>query len=240
MKIHEISNLDMNYSNLVNAPIATNFKNCTAYVGVDINRKSSLVSLLFLIEKEDILYALPRFFYPTNSNTTHFQKWIKQGYVNKRRSKIVYVNSIVDTIENISKYLNIKCICVDKYVACPFKKLNQHRINDPIILLSNNLDVDNAIHQFYGDVFNNKLVIHDNPVMRWCNNNVKIIEKENKRLTIISRVNRGNVGGYMALLQAYTGYIDYNNIGKVEFDIEMLLRKEKIKKLKEKIKLSSQ
>ena len=195
------------------------------YCGVDLSVVSDLTAVAYMVEKDEICYFKVDYYLPLgaidkSSNKDIYRKWIRDGYLKTTNSKTINYDEIISDIIKVNDSLPIIQVLYDKWNARTFKQTMEENglLMTPF---SQTLGAFNTpTKEFERMLYQNKIVIDNNPITRWCFSNVelKYDDKENCK-PIKSNGANGKIDGVIALLECLGGYL---NNAKFTANIELV------------------
>jgi len=184
-----------------------------------------LTAVAYMVEKDEICYFKVDYYLPLgaidkSSNKDIYRKWIRDGYLKTTNSKTINYDEIIADMIKVNDSLPIIQVLYDKYNA---RSWAQKCEENGLLMtpFSQTLGAFNTpTKEFERMLYQNKIVIDNNPITRFCFSNVelKYDDKENCK-PIKSNGANGKIDGVIAILESYGGYL---NNAKFTANIELV------------------
>lgn len=183
------------------------------YVGVDLGSVNDMTAVSYMVAKDEVCYFHTDLYIPDGSierskNKELYRKWIREGHLKTTSGKRANYDEIVADIIKFNQKIPILEIFYDTYNAISFKQTCE----DYGFVMTPFKQTRGAFNQstkeFERTLYLNKIVIDDNPVIRWMFSNVelKFDEMENCK-PVKGNGGAGKIDGVISMLEAYGGYI---------------------------------
>ncbi len=191
--------------------------NC--YIGVDLASVSDLTALSLMINKDDkyifkTFYYLPQSSLYNNTNAEQYKEWKRQGYLIITDGNVTDYDYILKDILKINKYLYINKIAYDAYNATQWA-INATTEGLPLEPFSQALwHFNRPTKELERLIKSGKVVIDNNPITRWCFQNVVLKFDHNENCKPVKAVDMQKIDGVIAMLEALGSYLEqpqYNN-----------------------------
>ena len=188
------------------------------YMGVDLASVSDLTALSVMIYKDDKYYFKSFFYLPQSalesSNAEIYKEWKRQGYLTITDGNVTDYDYILKDILQINRYLYIVKIGYDSYNATQWA-IQATAEGLPLEPFSQALwHFNRPTKEFERLIKSNKVVIDNNPIIRWCFSNVglKYDHNENCKPTKVQDMQK--IDGVISMLEALGTFLEepkYNN-----------------------------
>lgn len=197
------------------------FAGCKAYLGLDLSSTKDLTALSVCIEKDGVFHFFNEIYYPENEDNIvrlsglDISDWITDSYIIQHQSPTIDYDAILNRINELGQLLDIQNIGYDKwnanYLISKLSGIYTVR-NIPQTISFFNL----PIKYYETQIFNNKVVIDKNPVVRWQFRNVILQADSNKCYKISKNKSKDSVDTPVAMMMALGLYIDSEIVGEIE------------------------
>lgn len=192
-----------------------NLKGCNVYLGIDLASTRDLTSLAVVFEYESKLFVKVENFLPDNPdsvvrmNGLDLQSWIDKGYITQGELKTTDYNQIKERIKYYTENFNVISLGFDKWnssqiigdlqidlgLYCKECPQNTSFFNYPLRYLE-------------GLIYNKKIVMSKNPVLRWMFRNVVLFRDSNDNIKIMKNKKKDSVDSVVALAMALAMYLE--------------------------------
>lgn len=189
--------------------------NYLCYVGLDLAAVSDLTALSFLfIDPETEEYVYKNFYYLPKSalegkyNSELYKMWSGKGYLTLTDTPTTDYNFIKSQIIYWYERLDIQGIFYDAWNSV---QLVNDLINEgmPMVAYSQNIGhFSRPTKEYERLVLSEKVVLDDNPINRFCHDNVELKVDMNGNCKPIGDHNAKKIDGVIAQLTALGGYLD--------------------------------
>lgn len=197
-----------------------NFKECTAYIGVDLASVSDLTAVSVMIPFEGKFYFKNYYYLPEsclqdNLNSQQYLDWYNHGYLNLTSGNVTDYDIVTKDLLNISEKVYIDKIAYDQYnstqwaIDCTAEGL-------PLVPFSQALwSFNRPTKEFERLIKMGKVIIDNNPITRWCFANIAIKSDYNENIKPVKGGTANQkIDGAIAMLEALGVYLEqpaYNN-----------------------------
>lgn len=155
-------------------------------VGVDLATRSDLCVLTTLVNKDDKYYfkAFPfvcERALKLSKNKELYARWIKNGYLELIKGDNIDFDVIIEKLFWINKQMPIGLVAYDAWgsdqfiTACKNARIPVQTVRQDFKTMNTLVD------EFEQLVFSNRIVIDDNPIIRWCFSNVIMLHASDMR-----------------------------------------------------------
>lgn len=197
-----------------------NFKECTAYIGVDLASVSDLTAVSVMIPFEGKFYFKNYYYLPEscltdNINQEKYLLWHKEGYLTLTSGNVTDYDIVTKDLLNVSEKVYIDKVAYDQYnstqwaIDCTAEGL-------PLIPYSQALwSFNRPTKEFERLIKMGKIIIDNNPITRWCFANIAIKSDYNENIKPVKGgAANQKIDGAIAMIEALGIYLDqpqYNN-----------------------------
>jgi phage terminase large subunit-like protein len=187
------------------------------YVGVDLASVNDLTAITYLIEKEGIFYFKTDCYIPDGAidrskNRELYRKWIKNGYLKTMHGERANYDEIIIDMLKVDEKVPILQILYDKYNSVSYKQKCEEQgwVTTPYSQTLGSFNMPTK--EFERNIFRDKIIIDDNPVVRWAFQNVelKFDEHENCK-PMKGKGSQRKIDPIISMLEAYGGYLNNTN-----------------------------
>lgn len=195
------------------------------YVGVDLAQVSDLTAVSYMAEKDGICYFKTDCYIPDGAierspNKELYRRWLREGHLKITHGKRMNYDEIIADIKKVNEYLPVLQVLYDKWNAASFKNTMEQEgfIMTPFNQTKGGFN--QATKEFERALYNNIIVIDDNPVTRWCFANVQLKYDSFENVKPEKGQGANNkIDSCIAMLEAYGGYL---NNAKFTANIELV------------------
>lgn len=197
----------------------SNFKECTAYLGIDLASVSDMTAVSVMIPYEDKFYFKTYYYLPQsaltdNSNSELYKDWKRKGFLNITSGNVTDYDFVLRDIISISKDVYIDKIAYDSYNATQFA-INATSEGLPLEPFSQALwSFNRPTKELERLIKSDKIVIDNNPITRWCFSNVVLKTDHNENVKPIKTESQQKIDGVISMIEALGIYLQqpqYNN-----------------------------
>lgn len=183
-----------------------------AYLGVDLGATSDLTSVSVMIPTSDKIYFRNYYFIPStqlqeNSNRELYNLWVRQGFLTVTSGNVTDYDYILRTILKLNDEITISSIAYDQWNATQWAiSATEAGLNlQPYSMSIGSLN--RPTKELARLILSNKVVIYNNPIDRFCFQNVVIKRdyNDNERPTKECRENK--IDGVLSMIMSLGGYL---------------------------------
>lgn len=183
-----------------------------AYLGVDLGATSDLTAVSVMIPTSDKIYFRNYYFIPStqlqdNSNRELYNLWVKQGHLIVTNGNVTDYDYILNTILKLNDEITINSIAYDQWNATQWAiSATEAGLNlQPYSMSIGSLN--RPTKELARLIMMGKVVIYNNPIDRFCFQNVVIKRdyNDNERPTKETRENK--IDGVLAMVMALGNYL---------------------------------
>ena len=189
--------------------------NYLCYIGLDLAAVSDLTALSFLfIDPENEEYYYKNFYYLPKSalegkyNSELYKMWSAKGYLTLTDTPTTDYNFIKTQILYWYNHLDVQGIFYDAWNSV---QLVNDLINEgmPMVAYSQSIGhFSRPTKEYERLVLSEKVILDDNPINRFCHDNVELKVDMNGNCKPIGDHNAKKIDGVIAQLTALGGYLD--------------------------------
>lgn len=191
------------------------FKDRYIYIGIDLSSVSDLTAVSFMTyDSEDgtyyfkNLYYLPETALYESVNAEMYKQWKREGYLITTNSNVVDYDYILRDVLKYSKETYLEKIGYDQWNSQYFAT-NATLAGLPLEPVSQSIgNYSIATKEYHRLIRMGKIVIDNNPITRWCHNNVVIKQDWNENEKPIKASKEQKIDGVIAQLTALKCYLD--------------------------------
>lgn len=198
----------------------TKLTGTTCYMGVDLASVSDLTALSVMIPYDGKLYFKQYYYLPysalsDNVNSEIYKEWKRLGYLTITDGNVTDYDYILKDILKINSTLYIDKIAYDQYNATQWA-INATTEGLPLEPYSQALwSFNKPTKELERLIRSNKVVIDNNPITRWCFDNVCIKSDWNENVKPVKSQDMQKIDGVIAMIEALGIYLNtpqYSNI----------------------------
>lgn len=195
------------------------YKGYDVVLGVDLSstRDLSAVSLV-LYDDEEEKYKSHTIFFMANDASKMFRKggidleeWIKKKHIIKCQTATIDYDIVYTEVEKILENFNIIQVMYDKFNSTTIIPRLQQLGLYTVVFEQNTLRFNRPLKLMENLLFENKLDLGDNPVLRWNFSNVNLYVDGNGNIKIMKNKSGDSVDGCVSLAMALGGHYEYHN-----------------------------
>lgn len=190
----------------------SDFEEPFAYLGVDLGATSDLTCISCMIPYEDKFYFRNYYFLPseclnTNPNRELYRLWQQQGNLIVTPGNVCDYDAALNELMKLNEQVQIVQLTYDSWNATQFA-ISATENGLPLVPFSQSIaSLNRPTKELARLIMSGKVVIYDNPIDRFCFQNVVIKRdyNDNERPTKESYNNK--IDGVMAMIMALGGYL---------------------------------
>lgn len=195
------------------------FKECTAYIGIDLAAVSDLTAVSVMIPFNDkfyfkTFYYLPQSALKDNANAELYKDWKRKGYLTITDGNVTDYDYVLKDILSISKDVYVDKIAYDSYNATQFA-INATSEGLPLEPFSQALwHFNKPTKEFERLIKSGKVIIDNNEITRWCFSNVYLKSDYNENVKPVKVETMNKIDGVISMIEALGIYLEqpqYNN-----------------------------
>lgn len=195
------------------------FKECTAYIGIDLAAVSDLTAVSVMIPFNDkfyfkTFYYLPQSALKDNANAELYKDWKRKGFLTITDGNVTDYDYVLKDIMSISKDVYVDKIAYDSYNATQFA-INATSEGLPLEPFSQALwHFNKPTKEFERLIKSGKVIIDNNEITRWCFSNVYLKSDYNENVKPVKVETMNKIDGVISMIEALGIYLEqpqYNN-----------------------------
>ena len=195
------------------------YKDLTAYVGVDLAAVSDLTAVSLMIPIDGKFYFWTKYYLPQsalfdNSNSELYKDWKRKGYLTITDGNVTDYDYLLSDILKMNNIVYIDKIAYDAYNATQWA-INATAQGLPLEPYSQALwNFNKPTKELERLIKSGKVVIDDNPITRWCVSNVVLKYDHNENVKPTKGESQQKIDGVISMIEALGVYLQsplYNN-----------------------------
>lgn len=194
----------------------SDFEEPFAYLGVDLGATSDLTCISCMIPYEEKYYFRNYYFLPSdclkdNPNRELYGLWKQQGHLIVTNGNVCDYDAVLNELMKLNEKVQIVQITFDTWNATQFC-ISATENGLPMVPFSQSIaSLNRPTKELARLILSGKVVMYDNPIDRFCFQNVVIKRdyNDNERPTKESHNNK--IDGVMAMIMALGGYLTANH-----------------------------
>lgn len=195
------------------------YKDLTAYVGVDLAAVSDLTAVSLMIPIDGKFYFWTKYYLPQsalfdNSNSELYKDWKRKGYLTITDGNVTDYDYLLSDILKMNNVVYIDKIAYDAYNATQWA-INATAQGLPLEPYSQALwNFNKPTKELERLIKSGKVVIDDNPITRWCFSNVVLKYDHNENVKPTKGESQQKIDGVISMIESLGIYLQspmYNN-----------------------------
>lgn len=195
------------------------YKDLTAYVGVDLAAVSDLTAVSLMIPIDGKFYFWTKYYLPQsalfdNSNSELYKDWKRKGYLTITDGNVTDYDYLLSDILKMNNIVYIDKIAYDAYNATQWA-INATAQGLPLEPYSQALwNFNKPTKELERLIKSGKVVIDDNPITRWCFSNVVLKYDHNENVKPTKGESQQKIDGVISMIESLGIYLQspmYNN-----------------------------
>lgn len=187
------------------------FKDYSVYVGVDLAAVSDLTSVAYLCVLDGYYHFYVDYYLPTDSVTqnAYYEIWARNGHLKLTPGNATDYSYITEDILRMRQAgVIIKSVHYDRYLS-PQWASEMTEKNFKMSVFSQTLGNFNApTKEFERLMKNGRIILHENPINRWCISNVTLKEDYCQNVKPVKGNGQKNkIDGVISMIEALGGYM---------------------------------
>ena len=187
------------------------FKDYGVYVGVDLAAVSDLTAVAYLCVLDGYYHFYVDYYLPTDSvnQNAYYEIWAKNGHLKLTPGNATDYSYVTEDIMKMRQAgVIIKSVHYDRYLS-PQWAAEMTEKNFKMSVFSQTLGSFSApTKEFERLLRNGKIVLHQNPITRWCISNVTLKEDHMGNVKPVKGNGQKNkIDGVIAVIEALGGYM---------------------------------
>ena len=195
------------------------YKDLTAYVGVDLAAVSDLTAVSLMIPIDGKFYFWTKYYLPQsalfdNSNSELYKDWKRKGYLTITDGNVTDYDYLLSDTLKMNNIVYIDKIAYDAYNATQWA-INATAQGLPLEPYSQALwNFNKPTKELERLIKSGKVVIDDNPITRWCFSNVVLKYDHNENVKPTKGESQQKIDGVISMIESLGIYLQspmYNN-----------------------------
>ena len=203
-----------------------NLAETLCYVGVDLAATSDLTAVAYLYiqiktDEEgfpvvenvyiDVKYYLPESTLHNNSNSHLYRQWANKGYLTITEGNVTDYNYITRDLVNANAKIQISKISYDSFNATQWA-IDTTNKGFYLVPFAQGLgNFNRPTKEFERLLLQGKIVLQDNPINRWCLQNVQMKYDHCDNCKPDKATKQNKIDGVIAMVQGLGGYLEDNH-----------------------------
>lgn len=186
-------------------------------LGVDLAERSDLCVVTTLVPHNNKIYLKAHPFicqtaYETSKNKELYRQWVKNGYLILVPTESIDIDWVIKYVQDINEKVPIALVAYDPYhakqfcIACEKEGLPMRAVRQSIGSFG---EPTNMLEHM---IMTKEVVIDENPVTRWCFQNVLIKMDENSNRKPIKSSSEAKIDIVIAFIQSIRLYMELQGI----------------------------
>ena len=190
----------------------SDFEEPFAYLGVDLGATSDLTCISCMIPYEEKLYFRNYYFLPseclnTNPNRELYRLWAQQGHLIVTPGNVCDYDAALNELMKLNEQVQIVQLTYDSWNATQFA-ISATENGLPLVPFSQSIaSLNRPTKELARLIMSGKVVIYDNPIDRFCFQNVVIKRDYNDNERPTKESYNEKIDGVMAMIMALGGYL---------------------------------
>lgn len=194
----------------------SDFEESFAYLGVDLGATSDLTCISCMIPYNDKFYFRNYYFLPseclnTNPNRELYRLWQQQGNLIVTPGNVCDYDAVLNELMKLNEQIQIVQLTYDSWNATSFA-ISATENGLPLVPFSQSIaSLNRPTKELARLIMSEKVVIYDNPIDRFCFQNVVIKRDYNDNERPTKQSYNEKIDGVMAMIMALGGYLTSNH-----------------------------
>lgn len=194
----------------------SDFEEPFAYLGVDLGATSDLTCISCMIPYVDKFYFRNYYFLPseclnTNPNRELYRLWAQQGHLIVTPGNVCDYDAALNELMKLNEEIQIVQLTYDSWNATQFA-ISATENGLPLVPFSQSIaSLNRPTKELARLIMSGKVVIYDNPIDRFCFQNVVIKRDYNDNERPTKESYNEKIDGVMAMIMALGGYLTSNH-----------------------------
>lgn len=195
------------------------------YIGVDLAATSDLTAVAYLLPQftfdengyphlqnmyADVKYYLPESTLYNNSNSHLYRQWANKGYLTITEGNVTDYNYITNDLVKMNEKVQIEKICYDAYNSTQWAIDTTNKGFNLVPFAQGLGNFNRPTKEFERLILQGKIVLQDNPINRWCLQNVQMKYDHNENCKPDKATKQNKIDGVIAMVQALGGFLEEN------------------------------
>lgn len=190
----------------------SDFEEPFAYLGVDLGATSDLTCISCMIPIDDKYYFRNYYFLPseclnTNPNRELYRLWQQQGNLIVTTGNVTDYDAVLNEIMKLNEQVQIVQLTYDSWNATQFA-ISATENGLPLVPFSQSIaSLNRPTKELARLIMSGKVVIYDNPIDRFCFQNVVIKRDYNDNERPTKETYNNKIDGVVSMIMALGGYL---------------------------------
>lgn len=190
----------------------SDFEEPFAYLGVDLGATSDLTCISCMIPYEDKFYFKNYYFLPseclnTNPNRELYRLWQQQGHLIVTPGNVCDYDAALNELMKLNEQVQIVQLTYDSWNATQFA-ISATENGLPLVPFSQSIaSLNRPTKELARLIMSGKVVMYDNPIDRFCFQNVVIKRDYNDNERPTKQSYNEKIDGVMGMIMALGGYL---------------------------------
>lgn len=196
------------------------------YVGVDLASVSDLTAVAYLIPKLkydengytqiDKIYIKTDYYLPSsclenNVNSYLYKTWTNKGYLKITPGNVTDYDYVVQDLDKINQMGLLEKVSYDQYNATQWAIDCTNRGMNLVPFAQGLWNFNKPTKEFERLLGQGKIVLDDNPINRWCFQNVQMKVDYNENVKPDKATKQNKIDGVIAMVEGLGGFLEDNN-----------------------------
>lgn len=205
---------DIIYKNMEDFDFYEVFKNQQTYLGADLSAVNDLTSIAYLTVHDDkyhffVDYYLPLETIDNHKNSVYYRNWVDNKMLKCTPDNAIDYSYITEDIMKKKQVCKIMACGYDRYLSPQWaEEMTQKNIKMEVYPQTI-ASFSPATKEFERLMRNGKIVIHKNPITRWCFANVSLKEDHMSNVKPIKTAKDNKIDGVIACVEALGTYMKH-------------------------------
>lgn len=190
----------------------SDFEEPFAYLGVDLGATSDLTCISCMIPNDDKYYFRNYYFLPseclnTNPNRELYRLWKQQGNLIVTPGNVTDYDAVLNELMKLNDEIQIVQLTYDSWNATQFA-ISATENGLPLVPFSQSIaSLNRPTKELARLIMSGKVVMYDNPIDRFCFQNVVIKRDYNDNERPTKETYNNKIDGTVAMIMALGGYL---------------------------------
>lgn len=188
-----------------------------AILGVDISERSDLCVVTSLVKHDEMIYLKAHPFicqnaYDNSPNKDLYQRWVEKGYLTLVPTESIDIDWVIKLVQDLNDNIPIAIIGYDSWHAQQFR-IAAEKQGLPMRAVKQGLgSFGEPTSLLEHMIYRHQVIIDDNPVIRWCFQNVLIKTDENSNRKPIKSADNQKIDIVIAFIQSIKLWMELEGI----------------------------
>ena len=196
------------------------------YVGVDLAAVSDLTAVAYLLPKLkydengytqiDKIYIKTDYYLPSsclqnNVNSHLYKTWADKGYLKITPGNVTDYDYITNDLDKLNQMCMLEKVSYDQYNATQWAIDCTNRGMNLVPFAQGLWNFNKPTKEFERLMMQEKIVLDDNPINRWCFQNVQMKVDHNENVKPDKATKHNKIDGVIAMVEGLGGFLEDNN-----------------------------